>query len=370
VAVDSVFTHDIASDTLPPMGGRRGTALTDEAFQRLVDLAYEAGAEPERWPTFLAAYTELLGDRTASLSHHDFTRHEGAMAFSHRTDPAWVRSYAEVYAALNPWTTRGADQMRTGAVLTSSDTISDRELERTEFFNGFLKEQDVLYSLAAVIERSADSVTFMTVQASEKRGPFGERHIRFVTPLMPHLRRAFELHRRLGVERARREAFADVAERTHGAVFFVDRRGAVVFANASARRLGRVLTDRILAVSERGDGVVRRADGRPLFVRVVTLRAPASLLGVAPAVRAIFVLDPMDRRAPAPSALREMYGLTAGEATTVIALARGATLQEIANDTHRDLETVRSQIKRAFEKTGTRRQSELVALVLSLVPPV
>jgi len=153
-------------------------------------------------------------------------------------------------------------------------------------------------------------------------------------------------------------------------VFFVDRTNAVLYANAAAARLGRPTIERAIAIAERGDGVVRRADGRPLFVRVVRLRAPGTLLDVASAVRAIFVVEPRERRFPTADVLREMYGLTAAEATTALALARGATLREIAGELHRGVETVRAHLKRAFEKTGARRQSELVALVLSLTPPV
>lgn len=132
----------------------------------------------------------------------------------------------------------------------------------------------------------------------------------------------------------------------------------------------RALAARILTLAKLGDGVVRRADGRPLFVRVVVLRASSDRLGVPAATRAIFVLDPeQERRLPEVATLRAMYGLTVAEATTVIALARGATLREIAAEIYRDLETVRSHIKRAFEKTGARRQAALVALVRSLAPP-
>jgi len=345
--------------------------LTEETFHQLVNLAYEAGAEAEHWPTFLAEYTEALGDRTASLSYQDLGKSAGAMALGFRTDPAWERSYAETYCALNPWTSRGAAQMQTGSVLVGHSVISDAELKRSAFYTGFLKEQDVLYSLAAVVERAHDTTTFVSVQRSEKRGPFGETELRFARPLMPHLRRAFEVHRRLGAARVRSEAFADVAERMHDAVFFVDRNEAVVFANAAAARLGPVLTKRILTTAERGDGVVRRADGRPLFVRVVVLRARGDLLGVRAATRAIFVVDPEQPRGlPRGETLRAMYGLTAAEATVVLALARGATLKEIAVEIRRGVETVRVHVKRAFEKTGVRRQSELVALVRSLASPV
>jgi hypothetical protein len=110
--------------------------LTEETFHQLVNLAYEAGAEAEHWPTFLAEYTEALGDRTASLSYQDLGKSAGAMALGFRTDPAWERSYAETYCALNPWTSRGAAQMQTGSVLVGHSVISDAELKRSAFYTG------------------------------------------------------------------------------------------------------------------------------------------------------------------------------------------------------------------------------------------
>jgi DNA-binding CsgD family transcriptional regulator len=341
-----------------------------EDFGRLTGLAYEAGADPTCWPAFLAAYAETLGDRTASLSHHDLASGTGELTVGYRTEPEWERSYAENYAALNPWTSRGAAQMQTGSVLVSHSVISDRELKRTSFHRGFLEEQDVLYSLAAVIERTRDTTTFLSVQRSEKRGAFGDAEIRFVTPLMPHLHRAIELHRRVGSVRVLGEALVDVAERLRYGVFLVDHRNAVLFANAAATRLGRPTIQRVLAIAECGDGVVTDADARSLVVRVAPLRGPRDLLGVPGAARVIFVVAPGQSRLPTATALRDIYAITPAEARVVLALARGATLREIADELGTSVATVRTQVKSSLEKTGTRRQAELVALVHSLAPPL
>jgi DNA-binding CsgD family transcriptional regulator len=260
--------------------------------------------------------------------------------------------------------------MQTGSVLVSHSVISDRELKRSAFHRGFLEQQDILYSLAAVIERTRDVTTFLAVQRSEGRGAFGDEEVRFVTPLMPHLRRAMELHRRLGSTRVIGEALADVAERLPHAVILVDRRNAVSFANAAASRLSRRTIERVLAVAERGDGVVTRADAQPLLVRVVPVRGPRDLFGVSGSARAIFVTTPEQRRLPTAKTLREIYGITPAEARVVLALARGATLREIASELGTSVATVRTQVKSALEKTRTRRQAELVALVHSLAPPL
>ncbi len=361
----------IASSSLAyPSETMADQRLTTDAFDRLVGLAYEAGADPECWPQFLAAYADVLGDRTASLIHQDLANQAGELAITYRSHPEWERSYAETYAALNPWTSRGNPEMQTGSVLVSHSVISDRELKETEFYRGFLQEQDILYSLAAVIERSHHTATFIAVQRSEKRGAFGDTEVRFVTRLMPHMRRAVELHRRLGSARVVGEALVDVAERLRHGVLLVDRRNAVVYANAAASRLGRTNVERVLAVAERGDGVVTSTDDKPLVVRVVALRGPRDLFGVSGAERAIFIVAPGQRPLPTAKMLGELYGLTPAEAKVVLALARGATLREIASENGTSDATVRTQLKCALEKTRTRRQAELVALVQALAPPL
>lgn len=292
------------------------------------------------------------------------------MYHSFRTDPEWERTYAEHYAALNPWTSTGASGMQTGRVLVSDALISKAVLKKTEFYTGWLREQDVLHSLAAVIERTDDRLTFLAVQRSPRRGSFGADEVRFVEPLMTHLRRAFELHRRLGARRARDEALVEVAERSHGGMFIVDRRGRVIFANRAATHLGRDTTDAVLATAARGGGVVRRIAQSSLWVRVTPLRASRTLLGVPGAAYAIFVIAPGRPPVPSMRALRELFGLTTMEASVALALARGASLRQVAADNEVGVVTVRTHLAHLFEKTGTARQAELVRLVLSLAPPV
>ena len=62
--------------------------------------------------------------------------------------------------------------------------------------------------------------------------------------------------------------------------------------------------------------------------------------------------------------LRRAYGLTAAEARLALALDRGGTLVEIAARLGVSYETVRAQLKAAFTKTGTRKQRDLLALVI------
>lgn len=63
--------------------------------------------------------------------------------------------------------------------------------------------------------------------------------------------------------------------------------------------------------------------------------------------------------------LRDLYCLTQAEARVVGALVNGSSLARIADELKVSKNTIRSQLQSIFSKTGTRRQSELVNLILT-----
>lgn len=76
------------------------------------------------------------------------------------------------------------------------------------------------------------------------------------------------------------------------------------------------------------------------------------------------VLDPDAYQASQVSDLRKIFGLTNSEAAIAVELSLGRDIDEIAEMRQVSTGTLRAQLKSIFLKTSTRRQSELVALVL------
>jgi DNA-binding CsgD family transcriptional regulator len=68
---------------------------------------------------------------------------------------------------------------------------------------------------------------------------------------------------------------------------------------------------------------------------------------------------------PATARLRAEFGLTKAEARLAMRLAEGSSLVSAAQAFDVKLTTIRSQLQQVFAKTGTSRQSELVAMLLS-----
>lgn len=64
-----------------------------------------------------------------------------------------------------------------------------------------------------------------------------------------------------------------------------------------------------------------------------------------------------------PAAMRELFGLTPGEARIAAALGEGQSLQEITRRFGISYHTVRTHVRQIFAKTGVRRQAALVRLL-------
>ena len=111
--------------------------------------------------------------------------------------------------------------------------------------------------------------------------------------------------------------------------------------------------------------LVSRADKRPLQV----LAAPfISQSSVAPklAVAVVFISDPEKKPTFRSEILREFYRFTQAETRLAALLADGHSLNEAAELHSVTQETVRSQLKAIFQKTGTKRQAELVRMLSGL----
>lgn len=108
---------------------------------------------------------------------------------------------------------------------------------------------------------------------------------------------------------------------------------------------------------------VPRPSGNHLLQAVVL---PLSAGAQRAAQVLVLVGDPRQARGVSAEALAALYGLTAAEAQIANALVLGRSVAQIAIERDVTPDTLRGQIKSIFRKTNTRRQSELVGLLLSV----
>jgi DNA-binding CsgD family transcriptional regulator len=111
--------------------------------------------------------------------------------------------------------------------------------------------------------------------------------------------------------------------------------------------------------------LITRASQTPLHVVVAPL-TDGHLSGAGKATAIVFISDPDRIHDGLTGMLHGLYGFTPAECRLAELLAKGQTLAEAAELNCVARETVRSQLRSMFNKTGVRRQSELIRIFTNL----
>jgi DNA-binding CsgD family transcriptional regulator len=110
---------------------------------------------------------------------------------------------------------------------------------------------------------------------------------------------------------------------------------------------------------------LKRPERRPVVARVIPVAGEVrAMLDGAELI--VILLDPEDCPELPHDLLKQIFGLTQGEARLAGRLLGGQSLREIADACGVSVGTIRSQTKAVFIKTRTHRQSELVRLLTRL----
>lgn len=213
--------------------------------------------------------------------------------------------------------------------------------------------------------------------------------------LAPHFRRAAAIAGALDRSNGKAAALSAVLDRISAAVVFVDQAGRMIHANepaaqALARGEGLVWSDgrarprdagaaahleALLTQAQRGRlSAEARAfcasstapDGQRVTVHVLPLSAGTRRNALAPFNTAAAILVATD--APPDPARRahsaaKLYAFTPAESRVVQALLSGCTIGGVARLLGITEATVKTHLQHLFDKTGTRRQVELIRLV-------
>lgn len=130
----------------------------------------------------------------------------------------------------------------------------------------------------------------------------------------------------------------------------------------AARSLGQALRD---FAKDRGSRprAIRLSEEPRSDMLALPVADPPATGRYTPVLRAYVHIDGKPR--DSLEALMDMFRLTRSEARLALALGEGLTLAEAAANLGVTLQTARTYSKRIFQKTGTRRQAELVRALLT-----
>jgi DNA-binding CsgD family transcriptional regulator/PAS domain-containing protein len=369
---------------------RRGeTAMSEpEAFTGLVEQIYDAAVAPDRWPVFLDSLRRVFHGGPAVLFVQDGRSDEVDLLLVRGQDPAAAALYRDYYAGLNIW----LDAIGTAPDwIGQGDDVVEREVfERCEFYNDWLRPQDLYFGLGAVLQRRDAAALNLSVLRAQRRGPFGDDELRLWRRLVPHVKRAVAIHARLCSLTRRQRVTSQALEDLAIGVLLLDPAERILFANAAAQqllddkdaiaatgsrlracdgraaaRLSALLRDTAAGGAPAAVIMLPARSGRHLSILVCAYRPLDSDLDLLAPALMVFVGE--QQRAPGilPDHIARLYGLSPAEARLAAALVAGRELPEYAEAAGIAGETARGYLKSIFVKTGTNRQSALVAALLA-----
>lgn len=300
-------------------------------------------------------------------------------------DQASLTTYAQHFVHDDPWMVLSLRLGRFGRAAALDAALSPKEFQRTALYNDLIRQSgDDTGRCLSVAPLPGREGVMLGVHRAAGDAAFTAQDERQLDEVYGHVHRIVSLRRSLAAERGRRARLQDLVDQSGEAILHLDRSLRVVALSAAAQRLlekrdGLALHKQRL-VSRTGIETELRAavaaiiDRRPPERTAFTCHRPSGsrpyrmvLLpaGFDGAAGALLRIDDPDD-SPGTDwqfALRDAYGLSAMEADLAARLHADHSLDEIAVQRGVARETLRTQLKSLFHKTGVTRQSSLVRLL-------
>jgi hypothetical protein len=240
--------------------------------------------------------------------------------------------------------------MPAGLVAIQSHHVSDRDFERTDFYNEFVRPVGGFHGMS-VCHRLPALSSFLAVCRRRRDDDFDASDQAALQSLSPHLSVALRLRQHLGVADLRTAGALAALERLNTGVMIVDAAAHLVFANEIA--LGLFRDGRGLGLDR--DGL---CTGDPAATRALR-RLIAASADVSTSNGGTVALP----RGEAHASLRIVV---APFRPFALEIARGDGRKAAATRLDIAVTTARTHLTHIFEKTGVRRQAELVRLLMDL----
>ncbi len=351
--------------------------------ENLISRIYECAFAPELWPLALAEIADLAEARGSLL----LTSNTDGLVLRWAAS-ASLRELTAGYVATGKFLQDSRAHRwlaaRHAGFLTDGDIYTSQELE-TDPTRRAIRAAGLGYSAFMGAPLPTGDWFVFSIQRDAAGEPFEASTVGHLDALRPHLARSALMSTRLQMERAQMASETLELIGLPGLVF--DSRGTVLAANHLIEELTDHITWRargcvslkdrtadnlfqsaIATLHMDQSGQVRsfavrgtHGDGA-LVAHIVPIRRTARDIFVRCA--GVLIMTPVTLpQAPPVELVESLFDLTPAEARVARGLAAGDTLDQIASIGSVSRNTVRTQVRGVLEKTGCRRQAEVVALL-------
>ncbi|VVM67518.1 hypothetical protein PS662_01628 [Pseudomonas fluorescens] len=293
------------------------------------------------------------------------------------------------------------DGLVTDKVFTIDELMSDEEWGRSAFYLLYCEPYGCYHMLGADIRMPDGGTVRFRINRPQSHPRFSDTERAMCAMLLPHLRRALHMHALLDRSESLGSLYSQTINRLAVATIVLDENGTVVQLNPVAReildsqdglkvvggrleatypsdnrelsRLVRNAFQRSRQGAEHGVQIaeatsISRPSGQVSLGVVVELIPSQELLeGNGKPTVVVYVRDAVGKSLVSSVLTSQLYNLTPAETGLALELANGLSLEEASQILNIRRNTARAHLRSIFSKTGVRRQTELVRIMLNSV---
>ncbi len=337
---------------------------------------------PEAWHGLLIKLANLLGAREATFGGG--TKWEKPTIFAPQTDPGYVGVYLQTYHQQNGF--MQAMIRNSQGTVVAADAMPEFEAFRTsDFYNLWCTPQRFNhmfgFSIGAIGGwRGAMAINLSSAPSEEQMQTLGS--------LIPHVQRALNAQLLFAQLRSSQNATLSVLNLSGSGALFLDRHGRILEVNPIAEAmLGsgqlRVRASRLACPDPEGDRALQRlinlclslpdhsggrvqisSAGSVLDVQCAPFSGSALFPTPQRPAAIVIITDPQQHLRQRLVEWQRVYGLTTAETELALAVVQTGSRKQAAELRNVTDATARAQLSSIFDKTGVRRQTDLVRLLM------
>ena len=363
-------------------------------LNEVIEQIYKASLDSDEWSKTLQLLAAYFKSDQGILRAVNTRSREVFFTHDFNKETSWDKRYEQHYKQIDPWIDI-FNNHQGSFYACSNQIISDREYEKTEFHAGFIAPQGGHYGIGGLIKfNNLHDIFFVLNRPRHKLG-FEPEDVSNIKMLAPHINQAMLISQKTQEVNFEKHLLLEALDQINSPVLLVDENASVLFANSQAEnlletndslsiqknilrfadtnlniKLNQLIvaaTDNSTISSIKQGGAMCAADIHQntnlcLLVNPVNSTNVNNDTGVSEFAM-IFLSDNINRDLISEELLADLYQLSSAESKLVKDLCAGFSLDQIALKNTMSRNTLKTQLRSCFGKTGVDRQADLISLV-------
>jgi DNA-binding CsgD family transcriptional regulator len=364
---------------------------------QLIDALYGMDPRVPDWGPFMSLAAQAFTSHVVGLQVHDRSHRHGRMTTAIGVSPRLLALHATL-AYEHPWFERCAGRLLSDGLADDRGLMTESELRATRFYSDYMDEARIGHGMALCMHaQGRDDLAMLTVNRDWAAGHYDEHEWGLARSLLPHLRNVYALQQRFGWMQSQSQNFHAALDQLTDGVLLLNAAGQVRFGNVTAQQMeaDRLFTRRPdgrlgmcwpaddhrlqqilrqLCDTDAAAPVLQQLHRRDGKLAGMLKFCPAGMVAgthwseldvrVIAFIKSIATTDA--KTATTGAGLQGQWGFTTAEAQLAQSLMQGLSLTQAAEHGGVTKNTVRTQLRSLFDKTQTRRQAELMRMLLQL----